>query len=372
MTRWLGVGAVAAFAAVGWACDGDTTPANHFDSGSDATVDGALDAPSDAPPTPTRAKIIAIHGSPDVPAVRVCFGVGFQNDGSDSVIAPLQPLPEKALTGQPYAGLFPGTGGVFPDFGLDISQKAITPYVIVASKLASSTQNCDALLGTDAGTLTAGVDYFKLPTIKNGTFTNDTTLALVATGCLPQSVDPAATAVVCGGDYNTTSGNVAIKIFSLDRVVASAQGFGAQFVHASSAAAGEFGVAYGSGDLTAALHPFADGGVDQTIASGVKLGEIQPKPAAALAAPDVNQTALLVTVQGDAGALVSAPFPLPLVYEVTTGQATGATAYFAPGANYTFVLVGDPAAPTLLDGGAFNGYSLHALAFPNDPPLPAP
>jgi len=37
-----------------------------------------------------------------------------------------------------------------------------------------------------------------------------------------------------------------------------------------------------------------------------------------------------------------------------------------------FVLVGDPAQPTLLDGGAFNGYSLHALAFPNNPPLPAP
>jgi hypothetical protein len=64
--------------------------------------------------------------------------------------------------------------------------------------------------------------------------------------------------------------------------------------------------------------------------------------------------------------------PLPLVYEATTGQSTGENAYFAPGVNYTFVFLGDPRAGATLDGGVFNGYSLHALAFPNDPTLPAP
>jgi hypothetical protein len=46
---------------------------------------------------------------------------------------------------------------------------------------------------------------------------------------------------------------------------------------------------------------------------------------------------------------------------------TGENTYFAPGANYTFVVLGDPRASTIVDGGLFNGYSLHALAFPNNP-----
>jgi len=372
MRRWLGASAVAvALGAGAWACDGDTTPAKQFDSGADATTDAPADAPADSTVDagPTRAKMLAIHASPDLPAVRVCFGMGLQNDGSDAVVASVLPVPDKALTGQPYPGLFPGAGAALPDFGIDLSQKALTPYLIVASKLAASTQSCDALLAPNAGTLTPGVDYFKMPTLKNGTFASDTTIALVVTGCLPQAADPSASAVLCGGDYGTSAGNLAVQLFSLDRAVKGA--FGAQFLQASSAAAGKFALAYGTGDLTAELHPL-DGGAGQPIATGVKYGELQPGTAAALVAPDVNQTSLLVTVPGDGGAAFSSSFPLPLVYEVTTGQPTGAAAYFASGANYTFVLVGDPAQPTLLDGGAFNGYSLHALAFPNSPPLPAP
>ena len=354
-----------------WACDGDTTPAKQFDSGADATTDASADAPAESAVDAgsVRAKMLAVHASPDLPALRVCFGVGLQNDGSDAVVASLVPVPDKAPTGQPYPGLFPGAGVALPDFGVDLSQKALTPYLIVASKLASSTQSCDALLSPDAGTLTPGVDYFEMPTLKNGTFANDTTIALVATGCLPQAADPSASSVLCGSDYSASAGNLALRVFSLDRAIKGA--FGAQFLQASSPAAGELALTSGSGDLSAELHPL-DGGAGQPIAAGVKYGELQPATAAALAAPDVNQTSLLVTVPGDGGAAFSSAFPLPLVYEVTTGQPTGAAAYFASGANYTFVLVGDPAQPTLLDGGAFNGYSLHALAFPSNPPLPAP
>ena len=38
--------------------------------------------------------------------------------------------------------------------------------------------------------------------------------------------------------------------------------------------------------------------------------------------------------------------------------------------NYAFTVSGDPRAPTTLDGGVFNGYALHLLAFPTNPQLP--
>src|SRR5689334_12512659 len=86
------------------ACDGDNTPPSFFDSGSaDATTDATSDASdaSDAAPT-THAKVILVHASPDVAALRLCFALGVQNDGSDAKMAPIAPLPNNALA--PGAG----------------------------------------------------------------------------------------------------------------------------------------------------------------------------------------------------------------------------------------------------------------------------
>jgi phosphoribosyl 1,2-cyclic phosphodiesterase len=221
-----------------FACDGDTTPPSFFDGGSDATTsDVVQDGPGPDVVTTTHAKVIVVHASPDVPTVRVCFAIGLQNDGSDGVIAPISPLPQ--------TGLAPGTGGALPDLGVDLSQRALTPYVILASKITSSAARCDTLAG-DAGTLTQNVDYFVLPTIKNGTLAPSTTFLVAATGCVPSAIDPAADTTTCGASYDSTKGNLSLQIFTLDRVIGNTQRFGAQVAHVASPAAGVWSSLYGS------------------------------------------------------------------------------------------------------------------------------
>jgi len=342
------------------ACDGDTTPPSFFDSGLDATAeasDAASDA-SEAGPT-THAKIIFVHASPDLPPIRVCLALGTQNDASDAKLGPVAPLPKTALA--------PGSGTIFPDLG-DLHVQAVTPYVIIASKITSSLATCDQLVPT----LTANVDYFVLTTIKNGTLASGTTSLVAATGCLPSPLDGLADTTTCGVDYNASKGNFAAQVFNLDRVIGNTQRFGAQLAHVSSPANGVWGAQFGATQVSASLHPF-DGGADEIIVDHTTLFTLAPGAAASLAMPTVDQTSLVVAaVNPDGGAPpAQSMIPMPLVYEATTGQATGENAYFAPGVNYTFVFLGDPRQPTTLDGGTFNGYSLHALAFPNDPALPS-
>jgi hypothetical protein len=344
------------------ACTGDDTPPKFFDAAADQTTDVQADAPPDAPAEAGSAhgKIIVVNASPDLGGVRFCFGTGLQNDGSDAQIAPIAPLPAATLQ--------PGAGAVLSDLG-DLSHRAVTPYAVLAGKIGQST--CDALLPSDGGGLVAGADYFPLPTVKNGTFAASTTHLYALTGCLPLALDSAADVTTCGAAYDSSNGNLSGVIFSLDRVIGNTQRFGAQIAHVASPASGVWSSLYGASAVSAELRPF-DAGATEVITDSVGLGAIAPTSAASLAMPTVDTTSLVVAaVNPDGGAApIETSIPLPLVYEATTGQATGENAYFAPGVNYTFVFVGDPRAPATLDGGAFNGYSLHALAFPNDPPVP--
>jgi hypothetical protein len=351
-------GLLVAFGLVLWACDGDDTPPSFFDGGGDATADVANEASdaSEAGPT-THAKLIVVHASPDVAAFRMCFALGVQNDGTDAQMDPIPPLPSTATS--------PGAGAILPDFG-DLSQQAVTPYVIVASKITSAAP-CDQLVKS----LTANIDYYPLPTIKRFTFAPGTTSMIALTGCLASALDGLADTTTCGVDYNAAKGNLALQIFSLDRVITNTLRFGAQLAHVATAANGVWSGQFGATQVGALLHPF-DGGADEIIVDQTTLFTLSPTSAASLAMPTVDTTAFVVSaVNPDGGTSpAQSSVPLPLVYEATTGQATGENTYFAPGVNYTFVFLGDPRQPTTMDGGAFNGYSLHALAFPNDPKLP--
>jgi len=347
-------------------CEGDDTPAKFFVDGSaessaDAPDDGdatVVDAPADA--ESPHAKIIVVHASPDLASLRFCFGTGLQNDGSDSQVVPIAPLPSTDVA--------PGGGGVIADLG-DLSLRAVTPYAVLATKAGTGT--CDALLSGDAGALVAGADYFQLPTIHNGTLAASTTHLVAVAGCLPGAIDSAADTTTCGASWTAQSGNVGDAVFALDRVIGNTQRFGAQIAHVASPAAGVWSTQFGATSVSAALRPL-DGGAAEIVTDSVALGSIAPASAASLAMPVVDQTSFAVSAANpDGGASpVETSIPLPLVYEATTGQASGENAYFVAGANYTFVFVGDPRASATLDGGAFNGYSLHLLAFPNDPAFP--
>jgi hypothetical protein len=348
--RWAMAAAVAGLVA----CNGDDTPPSHFDSGSDA-MNG-----SDAPVPTVHAKMLVVHASPDVGAIRICFAIGLQNDGSDGVIAPIQPIPSSAINA--------GEGAALPDLGVDLSQKALTPYVFLAGLLGTGLQTCDVL----ASTLTVNTDFYVLPTIKNGTLVPSSTIMLALTGCLRNSLDSNADATTCGAAYDGTMGNLAFESFTLDQVIANTQRFGAQVVHVASPASGVWSLLYGAPSVSASILPL-DGGAGVVVTDMVNVGQVAPTTAASLTMPVVDQSAFQVSAVSPDGGVspASLTIPMPLVFEATTGETTGENAYFVPGTNYSFVFLGDPRLPTTLDGGVFNGYALHLLAFPNDPTLPS-
>jgi hypothetical protein len=324
--------------------------------------------------------VIVAHASPDLPPVRVCFAIGQKADGSDAAIAPVPPLPDTTTSpSQPYPGLFPGTGGVLPDLGTDLSSVVVVPYLVVAEKVKNVVRDggapiatCDAVLAADAG-LVAGGDYFKLPPLPIGTFGAGKTLLVAATGCLPSVFDPAADIASCGGDYSALLGNLALTTFVLDRSAADGAKLGAQIAHVSPGVQGKLQQNAPSG-LTVGLANVPDAGTFYVpIAQGVAYKQLAPQTALASPIANADLTAVAVAVLNPDGGAPVASFTTPLaaIAQASSGDPdASAAATFKNGANYTFVITGDPTAAATLDSGAPNGRALHLIAFPSDPTVP--
>lgn len=363
------------------ACTGDDTPPAFFPEA--GTTDVANDVPSDVATDASdaaveNAKVIAVHASPDLPAFRVCFAIGAKGDGSDALMAPLPPLPDRRSSpAQPYPGIFPGTGGVMPDLLTDLSTKAITPYLVFASAVKTiervdggTITGCDKLIGGDAGTLALGTDYVKLGTIPPGTLAKNSTLVLTGTGCLPIADDPTANSQRCGADYNGGTGNLALRIFVLDRTVGDPGKVGVRVIHASQPLDGVANAA-GAVGVVASLTSVFDGGSNTATlvgpGEGLKFGEQKPSKSVQTPFPAAADGTLTVAAaSSDGGTLASASFPLTTIHQLSTGASTGADTYFANGQNVVFVVVGDPAVTLVTDAGV-NGYGLHVLGFPTNP-----
>jgi hypothetical protein len=348
-----------------------TTDAGGVDQTSppvDAGVDSAVDAGDSA--GIILGKALLVHASPDFPPFRVCFAVRV---GTFDSVAPLPALPDEAppALGLPYPGIFPGTGGPLPAIK-DLSQDVVTPYLVLADKIKTQIKSdggtqlkCTDLVETDAGTaLVEGVDYYKFPAIPAGTFLQNHTALIGLTGCFPLAKDPNATAAKCGADYDATSGNLAIKLQYLDKTPVAATAMGAQFVHFSQPL--QTAVAPG-------VIPVLINGTTTTpiSAAPVTFGKIGPATANAMANVNASTTAFgIAAPQADGGiGPVLGSAILPLVEGATLGPG-GPADYFKNGANYTFVVVGDPAIPAVDDAGTFNGFGLHFLGFSNDPFIP--
>lgn len=411
--------------------DGGTKPGT--DSGPAADTGPTVDTgtpDTNRPPVPDagqHAKLVVVHAAPGIPAVRVCFAQGQQDDGSDGTVTALSALPDTPNPAPlPYPGIFPGTGGTFPDI-TDLSGIAITPYAVLASSIKDQTSDagagektCVDLIGSDGkGGILHPTDgtYIKLPTIPKSTFKNEHTYLLSVLGCLPDVTDAGFNAALCGSDW-TAAGNPHVGIAELDRTAVDpdAGDYGIQFAHRSSAIEGVAEPNTGhppatNGVIPGFLVPPGDAGpeagpqppsfvqlnggpskysgsaLQPPKADPFKKGEVDltdPNLQFAVAFLDpqdsgapFNPTAwpgspLLPTGYGDVIAI-----PLTIIQAATTG-APPPPSMFANTGNYTFILVGDPAKtlapavddagnPTLVPTGSLQG--LHVLAFPNNPPV---
>ncbi len=372
------------------ACTGDDTTVTP-DAGPDVV---AQDAPFDAPKDQANpvdagapAKLVIVHASPDLGGFRICIARG--PDNNSLVVAPLPPLPNKARPGEPYPGLFQGTGTPMPTLGTDFSNLVIQPYLMVAANLAAKgaipgdagTQPaCDELLTPDASIkLVEGTDYFKLPAVPAGLLLRNKTFLFLVAGCRPTASRRAGvTDGQCGPGYNGTTGNLSFAGYELDRGPRAGTEFGVQFAH-GAAAANDFvkqpvlpGMILDGGFV-----PLADGGTVPYLGKSSD---------AAVAFTGVAPTdSFGIRVQLPVGPDASV---VPVTLSASLGQIQAVTSGTPPppsiyvnGTNYTFVALGDPNVPQYIDpfdggpsaadaGGRFNGYTFHYLGFANDPTLP--
>jgi hypothetical protein len=268
-----------------------------------------------------------------------------------------------------------------------LSSVVVTGFVILASKITAETadaggaeKTCDALVGMkgQGGTLTKNTDYFQLASIPKGALANDTTVLIAATGCLPKAADGTADTARCGSDWTAGGGNVAAKLFVLDRAIADATKMGAQVAHVASAWDGVIAAAHG-GPVTqvtgfATPPPDASALGAPLTPTGINFDELKPMVAASRGVVGENDFFYVRTVGADAGLVAAFALPLHTIVTLTNGSPTGTGpdggAYFIAGTNYTFVLLGDPTAQQLVADGGLNpnykGYGLHVIAFPND------
>ena len=272
-------------------------------------------------------------------------------------------------------------------------------------------ETCDRLIGSHGagatdlpvpGRLRPGADYFQVAAIPAGTLGDGSTYLLSLTGCLP-GAEPGAGAVACGAGYDGGS-SAQIGIAQLDTTTpAPAAGIGAQFAHRSSAlqVASAFDGSVevhgpaSRGVIPVLLVPSSDAGPGSVVTlegTGAPVlfsaTALAPATSGSYAVdplqPGVSFGAILLPADG--GAPVFKPYPdgdllaMPLTVIEALSRwdrtSTGAPAAFTAGQSYTFVLVGDPAQPSLAianpDGGAgevldpsYDGRGLHFVAFPN-------
>jgi hypothetical protein len=419
-TRWLRYGlasTIAAFAGLGLtlaACgdDDDAGPGNADTGtgsetttpdggGTDASEGGKADAGS-------FAKLTLVNATTDMgpnsvlnargdAAIRVCFkqGTTDQNIG----VAPYPPLPDKAPASAPAGtppGIFYGTGGTFPSFGLDLEGRIIVPIVMNAKTLllkgvvnpgnGSPGTTCDELVGATADAsagLVAGEDYWELPAIPAGTFKKEKAYVLALVGCVGD-----ATIVnkdKCGPTPPDGSapgvGNLAVKIFETTRAPVSPTSLGIQFLHASAQGNALLGPPVNFPIEPGLMADPRDAGSFQAATTGpVAYGTLTP--AMAVTKTSDGDFFVLSKTNPNPAEGPLAPFPLPLIQALSGLGAPTAPTIYVNGANYVFIAVGDPAEPTFNatdgggpgdggDGTSFNTKSVHYLAFPTDPTIAA-
>lgn len=381
-TNWLRLGGLSAMALlVGSlgviACGGDDDePGGNTDNTSSGAPGASSGDPGsssgdpgsssgDPVPTPARAALAVVHGSIELGAVKICYATNpDQTPEVGQAVAPLKPLPESPT------GLIPGSGGILPNTGTDLETIHILPYLIKVSALADFPEaTCDELLNSDGANKLDAADYYVLDPIERGTLEAENTYLLIATG---------------------TAAAPKANVYKLDTTTEVEDGkIGVQFIS-------------GSTYLTQGAAPFLDrpgtpteegpAGADRI--SEWIAGETKVAPLAEIS--DLHKTDAF-TADTALGAVISGgdlgdipilnrlpaagdpPVPgnlIPIQQWVALsdpgeGQGAGAESlYFKEGRSFTFVLLGNPLAPSTGNAQVDAFLKPHWIAFPNKPKVP--
>ncbi len=392
---------------------GDDSGPTGDDGGPGNKPDTGVGPDGSTPPPPVHGKLILVNGATMAPPLRFCYGAVSGDAGAVSIIKSVYPAPRTTL------GVPPGTGGPAADSPVDLANRtleiyalnALNPALIAQPLDGGSELACDQLLGpdgvsppaADAGGLglVAGRDYWDIGTLPAGTLADGTTTLLAIDGCPPGVSDANDKLVECGtipsSGYDVTTGNLGFWTAKLDTTTPLDGGsIGAQFAYASypfsfiaangpglngvAAVAGFYvsttfvpdaGAPADAGDAAVEAAAPVTVNVPHPVAAGVTNGQLAPTSLVPVSGVTFDGTsgffANIVTVDGGPSSY-NVPLPLPSIQQISSPNADGG--YFANGAGYVFILVGDPGQAQLTDAGQFNVLSPHILGFPTNPPFP--
>jgi hypothetical protein len=367
--------------------------------------EGGSDADAAMTPTGPFPRVFLVHASPNLPPVRFCFGVGDPTSATSFMIFPFAALPNSASAGQPFPGLFPGTGGEFknPVPTDDLGTFELTLYVVNALAVANQTADagaaeltCDQLIPTPGATggtfLTPNVDFWQLNTIPAHTLMDGMSYVEAITGCLPGlPVDGGANSY-CGAGYSTTTGNVGLTQFALDTTTTvDAGSMGVQFAQASTpwaAAVATLGPLSGAGVFTL-VPPAADAGPDAgptrnvtPILAQMDFGKVTNPTLTPFSGLDFTGAsgAFAAIATTPTTPVLTLALPFPYITAFTYGADPVPDGGLPQnGKGFAFVLVGDPnqsflvnpqdGGPIYVDAGAPpNLGAAHFLVFPTANP----
>ncbi len=334
--------------------DGNVTPDGGF-----------FDALPDVPdaPGPHHARLQFINATTTFGGARLCLATGALSDGSDTAVAPLPALPHDdahPMPGTTWPGVAAGSAETVPDL-TDFSHKAITPFLVAAEKIKGEVRSnpnevtCDTLIGPrgTAGRLTEGVDYVRLPTIPVGTLLNGGSFALAIYDCDPNAM----------GQSGCTTRTFDTKLFTLETRIASTTTTNVGVLN-----------------LSTSLAIRAPGGVDvkhdacgnwSLVVHAQRFGEPDPfLSLLAIASTNPCDVVSFTAARADTTiAFTSTPEPIARIEALSNRVA------FAPGKNFTLVVLGDPAfaeatLPSGATNAAYDGRGIHVIALSHDPVLP--
>jgi hypothetical protein len=321
-----------------------------------------------APDAGSPPLISFVHAAPDVPAIRLCFGVT-----PTQAVAGTIPKPAVA-SGLPF-----GAGGALPIAAQNVALlTSVNLYVwaIPATAIASAPPDDGGPIDCNTAIQLPGSMLFA--EIPKGTVQYGHSYLVAMDGCQNPSVDGGA--AICGPvatDGGTVAfssgsvlGNLRLEVIPVDEAtVVPANAIGAQFVHLSPSlqallpsgvvpALTAPGDAGGSDDAGDASPPAAYDYADITSAPVTYNGVYAGPPGSTLAYPSqaftetTEATADLATA--GIGLLTSSlTVPAPSLASISLGTVATATlglldggpqpasALFSPGRSYTFVAIGD-------------------------------
>jgi hypothetical protein len=337
---------------------GDASP--FGDGGFDAPFDAPMDAP-DAPAPPTTA--LFIQGSPSLPDVRLCWGVGTATPPA------VVPFPGTgAMPASNYPGIPVGGAAALGD-ARDLAVSGVTLYAIDAQNLARLDQGhtpqytcADLICGQGSNPafpcLRYNYDYWPVSTAALAVHPLAANVVALS-GCLPAALDPAATTDRCGASWTALSGNLHADIVTLD---GNSGGAGQMAVQAAQLSPGIAALVGDAGAVvTFGPQDAADASVIATLTSE---GTVQPS--AQLVSVGTNLAAYgalgfgvdIRGLDGGAGHLWMSLAQSQQLVDPTRDP----TAFFGQQRPYVVAVLGDPNAPHAFGAsGTYDGKGLHVL-----------